>query len=136
MINSFFRRLFMMNKFLISIVSSFLFPEFQALIITKIHLHHCKASPRVLFNFPFVWSFFYYQSSHDGSTWWFVKDSSHSSIVLQDFSWSYDPPSYTLKLNMVLNTCFLLRRSSILLLAFRSAILSTLSFEVVLCHSR
>ena len=55
---------------------------------------------------------------HEGSTWWFVKDSFHSSIVLQDFSWSYDPPSYTLKLNMVLNTCFLLRRSSILLLAF------------------
>ena len=30
---------------------------------------------------------------HGGSTWWFVKDSFHSSIVLQDFSWSYDPPS-------------------------------------------
>ena len=30
---------------------------------------------------------------------------------------------------------FFLRSSSILLLAFQSAILSTLSFEVVLCHS-
>ena len=39
------------------------------------------------------------------------------------------------KINMVLNTCFVLRRSSILHLAFRSAILSTLSFEMVLCHS-
>ena len=39
------------------------------------------------------------------------------------------------KLNMVFNTCFVLRRSSILLLAFRSAILSTLAFEVVLYHS-
>ena len=29
----------------------------------------------------------------------------HSSIVLQVFSRSYDPPSYTQKLNMVLNTC-------------------------------
>ena len=34
---------------------------------------------------------------HGSSTWWFVKDSFHSSIVLQDFSRSYDPPSYTLK---------------------------------------
>ena len=39
------------------------------------------------------------------------------------------------KINMVLNTCFVLRSSSILHLAFRSAILSPLSFEVVLCHS-
>ena len=50
---------------------------------------------------------------HRGSTWWFVKDSFHSSIVPQDFSRSYDPPSYTQKLNMVLNTCFVLRSSSI-----------------------
>ena len=35
---------------------------------------------------------------------------------------------------MVLNTCFVLGSSSILHLAFRSAILSTLSFEMVLCH--
>ena len=34
---------------------------------------------------------------HGGSTWWFVKDSLHYSIVLQDFSRSYDPPSYTQK---------------------------------------
>ena len=39
------------------------------------------------------------------------------------------------KINMVLNTCFVLSRSSILLLAFRGAILSTLVFEVVLYHS-
>ena len=38
------------------------------------------------------------------------------------------------KINMVFNTCFVLRRSSILHLAFRSSILSPLSFEVVLCH--
>ena len=53
------------------------------------------------------------------SIWCFVKDSFHYSIVRQDFSRSDDPPSYT---------------SSILHLAFRSAILSILSFEVVLCH--
>ena len=39
------------------------------------------------------------------------------------------------KINMVLNTCLVLRSSSILHLAFQSAILSTLSFEVVLCRS-
>ena len=39
------------------------------------------------------------------------------------------------KINMVLNTCFVLRSSSILHLAVQSAILSTISFEVVLCHS-
>ena len=39
------------------------------------------------------------------------------------------------KINMVLNTCFVLRSSSILHLAFRSAIHSKISFEVVLCHS-
>ena len=36
---------------------------------------------------------------------------------------------------MVFNTCLVLRSSSILHLAFRSAILSTLSLEMVLCHS-
>ena len=38
------------------------------------------------------------------------------------------------KINMVLNTCFVLRSSSILHPAFESAILSTISLEVVLCH--
>ena len=38
------------------------------------------------------------------------------------------------QINMVLNTCFVLRSSSILHLALRSAILSTLSLEMVLCH--
>ena len=39
------------------------------------------------------------------------------------------------KINMVFRTWLILRSSSILLLAFQSAILSTLSFEVVLYHS-
>ena len=38
------------------------FPEFQALIITEIHLNHCKVSPCV-FNFFFFSSSFYYRSS-------------------------------------------------------------------------
>ena len=74
------------------------FPESQALnyIITKIHLNHCKDSPCV-FNFSFFLSSFITGVLHGGSTWWFIKDSFHSSIVLQDFSRSYDPPSFTLK---------------------------------------
>ena len=49
---------------------------------------------------------------HGGHTWWFIKDLIHPWSLHQDSCWS----------------------SSILLLAFRSAILSTLSFEMVLCH--
>ena len=51
---------------------------------------------------------------HGGSTWWFAKDLTHSRSVLQESFW---------------------RCSSILHLAFQSAIPSTLSFEMVLCHS-
>ena len=71
---------------------------------------------------------------HGGSTWWFIKDSFHSSIVLQDFSQSYDPSSL-LQNEHGVQHMFCLRSSSILHLAFRSAILSTLSLEMVLCHS-
>ena len=123
-----------MNKFSVSIVSSFLFPEFQVLIITKIHLNHCKASPCV-FNFSFFLSSFYYRSSswrlymvvHQG----FFSFFNCSSRFLSKL-W---PAKLYSKINMVLNTCFVLRSSSILHLAFRSAILSTLSFEMVLYHS-
>ena len=134
MINSFLRSLFMMNKFSVSIVSSFLFPEFQALIIMKIHLSHCKASPCV-FNFSFFLSSFYYQSSswrlnmvaHQGFFSFFIRSSRFLSKLRSAKLYS--------KMNMVLDTCLVLRSSSILHLAFRSAILSTLSFEVVLYHS-
>ena len=40
----------------------FSFSKFQALIITEIHLNHCKDSPCV-FNFSFFLSSFYYRSS-------------------------------------------------------------------------
>ena len=119
------------NSFLLEIVHDevilgssdhLFFPEFQVfrfIIVTKLHLNHRKASPCVL-KFSFFYHPFIIGVLHGGSTWWFIKDSFHSSFVLQDFSQSYDPPSHT---------------SSILHLAFQSAILSTLSFEVVLCHS-
>ena len=102
----------------------------------KASSNHCKASPGVLFNFSFRFDHSFITGVLlGGSTWWFVKDSFHFSIVLQDFSWSYDPPGYTKKINMVFNRCLVFRSSSILHFAFLSAILPTLSFEVVLCHS-
>ena len=93
----------MMNKFLITSDSSF----FSELVIIshsrfeKLHLSFrssklshlsCREAPskslqgftlcfQVLFLFIILLS------------WWFVKDSFHSSIVLQDFSRSYDPSS-------------------------------------------
>ena len=98
MINSLFRRFI---KFLISFVHlSFPgVPSFPQFIVVKIHLNHRKASPCVfnfsflLFDHPFITGVL-----HGSSTRWFVKDSFHSSIVLQDFSRSYDPPSYTQKI--------------------------------------
>ena len=51
----------------------FSFPEFQALIITEIHLNHCKDSPCV-FNFSFFSFLLFTGVLHGGSTWWFIKD--------------------------------------------------------------
>ena len=64
MINSFFRSLFMRNKFSILRCSSFPsgVPSSLGYIIAKLHLNHCKASPCV-FNFSFFLSSFYYRSS-------------------------------------------------------------------------
>ena len=120
-----------------SSVSSIFFsgvPSFPHYLVAKLHLNHRKASPCV-FNFPFFLSSFYYRSS----SWRLYM------VVHQRFFSFFNCSSSFLsrlwfsklhsKINMVLNTCFVLRSSSILHLAFRSAILPTLSFEVVLCHS-
>ena len=124
------------SKFLISFVHlSFLeFKVFPHFLVAKLHLNHRKASPCV-FNFSFFLSSFYYRSS----SWRLYM------VVRQGFFSFFNCSSRFLsklrsaklysKINMVLNTCFVLRSSSILHLAFRSAILSTLSFEVVLGHS-
>ena len=112
------------SKFLISFIHHS-FPEFQVFphyLVVKLHLSHCKASPCV-FNFFFFLSSFYYWSSswrlymmvHQG----FLSFSFCSSRFLSKL-WSAKLYS---KLNMVLNTCFVLRSSSILHLAFQSAIL-------------
>ena len=132
--NSLFRRF--IQKILGFNCSSFFFevPSSLSYIIAKLHLNHCKASPCV-FNFSFFSSSFYYRIS----SWrlymmvrqGFLLISNCSSRFLLKLR-SVKPYS---KINMVLNSCFVLRSSSILHLAFQSAILSTLSFEVVLGHS-
>ena len=109
-------------------------PSFPHYLIAKLHLNHRKASPCV-FYFSFFLSSFYYRSSswslymvvHQG----FFSFFNCSSRFL---SMSRSVKLYS-KINMVFNTCLVLRSSSILHLAFQSAILSTLAFEVVLYHS-
>ena len=109
-------------------------PSFLGYIVAKLHLNHCKASTCV-FNFSFFLSSFHYRSSswrlYMGVGQGFFSFFNCSSRFLSKL-WFAKLHS---KINMVLNTCFVLRSSSILHLAFRSAILSTLSFEVVLCYS-
>ncbi len=103
--------------------------------------------------FHFVWSFFYYRSSswrlymvaHQGFVSFFNCSSRflsesrsvklYSKINMARFLSELWSAKLYSKINMVFNTCLVLRSSSILHLAFRSAILSILSFEVVLCHS-
>ena len=137
MINPFLRSLFRRNKFLVSCCSSFLFwsSKFPLYLVTKLHLNLCKDSTCV-FNFSFFrviilllpeFSRRLNMVVHQG---FFSFFNYFSRFLLKlCFAKLYS------KINMVLNTCFVLRSSSILLLAFRSAILSTLSFEVVLYHS-
>ena len=111
MVNSLFRRFI---KILYLICSSF-FPEFQVfsrLYHREAPCNHCKAALCLLnssfFRHPFITEVF-----HGGSTWWFSKDLIPSRSAHQD---SFQ------------------RSSSILNMAFRSAIPSTLCFQVVLCH--
>ena len=109
-------------------------PSFLGYITAKLHLNHCKDSPCV-FNFSFFLSSFYYWSSswrlnmvvHQGFFSFFNYTSRFLSKLRSTKLYS--------KINMVFSTCLILRSSSILLLAFQRAILSTLSFEMVLCHS-
>ena len=82
--NSLFRRLI---KFLISIVSSSLFPgvpTFFNYISMEIHLNHCKASTLFFSSSISTDHFFYYRSSHEGSTRWYIKDLIPSRSVHRD----------------------------------------------------
>ena len=116
--------------------SSF-FPEFQIFlgyIISKLILITARLLPEFFSTFHFVWSFFYYRSC----SWGLYM------VVRQGFLSFFNCSSRFLlksrsaklysKINMVFNTCLVLRSSSILHLAFQSAILSTLSLEMVLGH--
>ena len=83
---------FIMSYFRFEMLHLFFFgvPSFLLYLVAKLHLNHRKDSPCV-FNFssfyhPFITGFL-----HGGSTWLLVKGSFNSSIVLQDFSRSYDP---------------------------------------------
>ena len=116
---------------------SFSFPEFQVFlgyIIAKLHLNHCKDSPCVC-NFSFFLSSFYYRTS----SWRLYMVVRQGSFAFFDCSSRFLLKLGSAKLysqiKMVLNTCLVLRSSSFLHLAFRSAILPTLSLDMVLCHS-
>ena len=101
----------------------------------KASSNHCKASPGVLFNFPFrliilLLPEFFMEAIRDAS--------SRILFILQLF--------FKISLGVKIRQSilynkhgalhmFVLRSSSILHLAFRSAIRFTLSFEVVFCHS-
>ena len=135
--NSFLPKIVHDEVILGSSVSPSLFPEFQVFlsyIVAMFHQNHCKGAPCVS-NYSFFLSSFYYRSSslrlymvvRQGFLSFFNCSSSFLSKL-----WSAKLYS---KINMVLNTWFFLRSSSILLLSFQSAILSTLSFEMVLYHS-
>ena len=137
MINPFLRSLFRRNKFLASCCSSFLsrVPCSLGYIVAKLLLNHRKASPCV-FNFPFFLSSFLLpefsmEALHDGS-------SRISFILILFFKISLGAKicQAILKKNKhgaQHMSCFEEFKYSSF--AFRSAILSILSFEVVLCHS-
>ena len=103
------------SKFLISVVSSFLFrsSKFPLYLVAKLHLifarFHFVFSTSLSSRYPFVTGVL-----HGDSTWWFLKDLIPSRSFHRDS---------------------FLGSSSILHLAIRSAILSSVSLEVVLCHS-
>ena len=89
-------------------------PCFPHYIITKIHLNHRKASTLFFSSFVSFGHSFVTGVLYEGSTSWSIMDLILSRSIHQDsFQGS----------------------SSILLLAIRSVILSTVSLEMVLCHS-
>ena len=109
-------------------------PSFLGYIVAKLHLNHCKASPCV-FNISFFLSSFYYRSSS-----WRLHMVVHQGFFSflncssRFFSESRSSKLYSKNKHGVQHM-FCLRSSSILHLAFRSEILSTISLEMVLCHS-
>ena len=131
----FFPELFIMSHFSVRDASSFLFrsSKFSA-------LSHREAPSKSLQGFTlcfqvlFLLSSFYYQSS-SWKIYMMVRQGFLSFLICSSrFLLKLRSTKLYSKINMVFNTCLVLRSSSSLHLAFRSAIRSTLSFEVVLCH--
>ena len=137
-VNTFFQSLFTMTN---SRCQLFIFSFSRSSNLFQLYHHGDSSKSLQGFTlcfqllFPFVWSSFCYRSS----SWrlymvvrqWFISFFNFSSRFLSKLS---SAKLYS-KLNRVLNTCFVWRSSSILHPAFRSAILSTLSFGMVICHS-
>ena len=93
-------------------------PSFLGYIVAKLHLNHRKASPCV-FNFFFFSSSFYYRSS-SWRLYMVVRQGFFSFFNCSSrFLSKLWPAKLYSKLNMVLNTCLVLRGSSLPLLAFR-----------------
>ena len=103
-------------------------------LVAKLHLNHRKASPCV-FNFSFFLSSFYYRSSswrlymvgRQGFFSFFNCSSRFLSKLRSAKLYS--------KINMMFNTCLVLRSLSILQFATEAQFFHISSFEVVLCHS-
>ena len=101
-------------------------PSSRNYITTKLHLNHCKVSP-CIFNFSFfrliilLLSEFFMEDQHGGSS----RILFILQLFFKIFSKLRSVKLYS-KINMVLNTCVVFRSSSILHLAIRSAILSTI----------
>ena len=135
MINPFLQSLFRRNKFLAACCSSFFrSSKFSALSRREAP---SKSSQGFTLCFQLLVLFiilllpeFFMEALHGGS--------SRILFILQlFFKISLEVRSAKLysKINMVLNTCFVLRSSSFLHIVIRSAFLSTVSLEVVLCPS-
>ena len=91
-------------------------PSFPHYLVAKLHLNHRKASPCV-FNFSFFLSSFYYRSS-SWRLYMMVRQGFFSFFNCSSrFLLKLRSAKLFSKINMVLNTCFFLRSSSILHLA-------------------
>ena len=132
--DSFFWSVFTMSKFSVQVLHTFPgVPRSVNYIITKIHLIIARLQsyslhPSLPFDHSFITRVLHgcYMVVRQGFFSLFNCSSRFLSALRSSNLYS--------KLNMVFNTCLVLRSSSILHLAFRSAILPTLSFEVVLCQ--
>ena len=137
MINPFLQSLSRRNKFLAACCSSF----FRSSMFSALSRHEAPSKSLQGFTlcfqflFPFVLSSFYYRSS-SWRLYMVVRQGFFSFFNCSSrFLSKLWPAKLYSKINMVFNTFLVLRSSSILHLALWSAILSTLSCEMVLYHS-